>query len=247
MVQHPDIELAGGLPDAPGEFDVLDGGLGVGPGMVVDEDDAAGLAGERHTQHLPGIDRRLVHRALADPFPADEPVLVVEQGHPEFLVLRGPDPGLGRLGHDVGTVEDHPVPQGLLVKPGPGLAPQGEELLKPGAETLHLPQFAHPGGQRASQGAEAGQQFLGQGLVVAADVDIAQEQLQDLVIGQCPGIFHEPVLEASPVAEVVGTFFLIKHGCGPGQGFLGKSSGRSRPNQGGSRRIQGKSWPNPLP
>ena len=92
-------------------------GVGVAPGVVVGEDHRAGVQFQGAPHHLPGIDRGMVDGAVAHPLIGDQPVLLVEEQHPELLA-RGAREGGPQVGLQLaGGRDDGPLAQRPLQLP----------------------------------------------------------------------------------------------------------------------------------
>ncbi len=67
MIEHFNPEQLSGPDEVTGDIDVGLAQLGVAAGMVVDEDDGAGPAGDGHSEDFPGMDQDGVEQGRLDP------------------------------------------------------------------------------------------------------------------------------------------------------------------------------------
>jgi len=111
VVVDREVQGPGGLHQSPGEV-LVGGGRGeAAAGVVVHQDEAAGLVFQGQFQDLAGIDHRLVDGALLDDLFRGDFVLAVEEDHPELLIGQAPHGGAaiihqGRQGGDHRPFED---------------------------------------------------------------------------------------------------------------------------------------------
>ncbi len=85
MIVDGDADGFCSVDDAAGHLDVVAAGGGIAGGVIVHQDNRAGLQFERAFHDFARIGRRLVDGALAHGFIADEDVAVVEEQHAELF------------------------------------------------------------------------------------------------------------------------------------------------------------------
>ena len=90
VIKDPDPQLHAHTLDLGGQLPVLKGRFWVTTGVVVGQNNTAGLLDQSMANDLPGKYRSLINCALGHDLPGDQPVLVVHKQSYEMLCLLFP-------------------------------------------------------------------------------------------------------------------------------------------------------------
>ena len=181
---HGQAQDLGGLDDLAGHVDIRAGGCGITRGVIVGEDESAGRQLKRPADNLPRIDRGVVHRAFVHGLVGDQLVPPVEEKDPELLA-RFMGHGGAQIGGELGPGGDHGAAgDGLAADAHGGLVGELEVQRRLLAQTAHPDQVLQRRAEHAGEGAEAGQQGLGQRLDVPPGQGPEEQELEKLVVRQ---------------------------------------------------------------
>ena len=171
-----------GVNDPPGHLDVGEGRVRIARWMVVDQHDGRSAQLERALDDLAGVDGRMVYGAFLLNLVGNQLVLLVEEEDAELFVVAEGHGGAHIVEDGVPGAEHRTVQHLAAHQPHGG----GMDDLDFGghglAHAVHFHQALWLGAQHLGEGAEAGEQLLGDGLGVAAPDGAKQQHLEKLVI-----------------------------------------------------------------
>lgn len=175
------------LVDTAGEFPVRQGGPERAAGMIVHENETAGLVPEHELHYLQRFQRYTVKITVMYLGIDKQSVLLVQKRDPGFLFGTYPE---AFLAHGDYFVKRH----GTLLLYG-ALQSAGNDFPDERAETIHRltasfhgAAFGIASAQHGGDGAEVLDEAFGQHFVVAPQIDMAKRELKQLAVGKRGGI-----------------------------------------------------------
>ena len=126
----------------------------------------------------------MVDRALLLLLVGDQGVVAVEEEHPEVLGLAVAEARGAVVQHRLPGADDRPADHRFAQRAHAECLDQLERVDHPVADARHLLQRPLFGAEHGADGAEALDQPLGERLDVAPGQRLAEQQLQQLVVGQ---------------------------------------------------------------
>src|SRR5262245_16584802 len=155
-----EAEEARALHELAGQVDVLLRRRGIPRWVVVDEDQVGGGLQDRRAEHLPGMDDGRRQAALRHLDVPEEPVLAVEEGHAEHLLLLRLEAGAVVAGHLLRARQLDPPAVGPRAKPAGQLHRRAEAHRLGDAEAPDPGQLLHLAAGDLAERAEGGQERL---------------------------------------------------------------------------------------
>lgn len=198
------VQGPAGLDYGLSQFLIRSRGAGIAARVIVDQNEPRGLVFQGQLQNLSRIHHRLIHRAFLEDLFGNDFVLAVEVEHPKLLVFQAPHGGAAVV-HQHVQRRDALALQGLFLEIDPmaGLYQMDEAgriLLEP--HEIH--QGLGGGVQDLPEGAEVGDETLGQRFDIRVRNGKSQQQLQKLIVLQRGRTaLQEPGPEAGAVPVVM--------------------------------------------
>jgi hypothetical protein len=216
VIQDTQVDGARSIQKGARELTVFRGRLGVTAGVIVDEDDAGGMVGERFFHDPPGVDGRAVYRPFLDDFEIQDPIFCVQEyehenfmGKPGQFYTREIQDRLGRredifLFHLLGQID---------------CAKIFNQTNQSGGDGTDIGHFFH-GLRRSIQNTgktpKAFDQIFGVGFYVYAGYGIREEEFEDFIVVHPGGaVFMKASPQPFAVIEIAWLLFhfRLRRGC----------------------------------